>query len=134
MAASYPVRPPKAVAFISTLSVLWGGFLVFIGVLGAISSPFVKSVQPSLPLLIAVAIGTGMLQIAAGFKLRSLQPLGFWIMLAAVIINVVFSTLGFITGVQEASGVVLSLLVNGLIAVYLAAKRRMFKVRLNTSG
>ncbi|MBI2184773.1 MAG: hypothetical protein HYU39_07440 [Thaumarchaeota archaeon] len=134
MDASYSNRPPKTVAFISTLSVLWGGFLVFIGVLGAVSATFLKTVQPTVPYLIAVAIGTGALQVTAGFKLKSLRPIGFWIMVSAVVVNILFSTVGLITGVQETSGVILSFLVNGFIAVYLAVKRQLFRIRSNRSA
>lgn len=103
---------------------------MLVAVLGALTSAYSRSLQPSLPYYVAAALGLGVLQIAAGFTLRSMRPLGFWVMISTTAVNAAASMIGLATGVQEVSGVVLSLMVNGVIAGYIASKRRLFGVKL----
>jgi hypothetical protein len=116
---------PKALSFISVLSILFGGFLLILGLAGGATISFGRATSP-IGLYSLAATGMGALQIAGGLAVRSLTPRGLYLMFTGITVNIAGTLIGFGTGVQQPSGVALSLFVNLVIATYLTAKRSLF--------
>ena len=120
-----PAMLPKALSFISVLSILFGGFLLILGLAGGATIAFGQATSP-IGLYSLAAAGMGALQIAGGLAVRRLTPRGLYLMFTGIAVNIAGTLIGFGTGVQQPSGVALSLAVNLVIATYLTAKRSLF--------